>query len=290
MCASQRRASRGFTLLEVLVAISILGLGLTVILSSQVGLFSSSQRAENLSLATHLARCRMNETEVELLKDGYPIIEESKDEGPCCEDESESRFDCKRLIQRIELPQPAGTGADGGTEPGSAPGAVDGGAINAFGPNPFAPGAGGADPMAALGPLGALASIQQSGGQALSGASSLGNFLGGGSGEAAAAAQGLVPMLMGMVYPDLKRMLEASIRKITITVHWKEGRNERELAVTQFVANPMQGGLDPNAAKGLEALDNAAGAFGPALSGAQSGSSSSQTGTGTSTTTPGSSQ
>ena len=105
----QRRA--GFTLLEVLVAVSILGLGLTVILSSQVGLFSSSQRAENLSLATHLARCRMNETEVELLKEGYPVIDETKDEGSCCEDESESRFRCSWLIQRIELPQPAGEGA-----------------------------------------------------------------------------------------------------------------------------------------------------------------------------------
>jgi hypothetical protein len=50
-------------------------------------------------------------------------------------------------------------------------------------------------------------------------------------------------------------MLEASIRKVTVTVTWKEGNNERDLVVTQFVANPMQGGLDPNAAKGLEALD-----------------------------------
>ena len=34
--------SRGFTLLEVLVAVSILGLGLTVILSSQASLFATS--------------------------------------------------------------------------------------------------------------------------------------------------------------------------------------------------------------------------------------------------------
>lgn len=263
---SRRRHQRaGFTLLEVLVAVSILGLGLTVILSSQVGLFSSSQRAENLSLATHLARCRMNETEVELLRDGYPIIEETKDEGPCCEEESESRFRCSRLIQRIELPQPAGGDADGGAPPGAALGGDAGGGGLNLTSTPL--GGGGLDALAGLGPLGALASIPQSGGQALSGADSLGGFMG----EAAAGGtEGLVSMLMGMVYPDLKRMLEASIRKVTITVEWKEGRNERELKVTQFVANPMQGGVDPNAAEGLEALDNAANLFGG--SGTQSGS------------------
>ena len=267
----QRRA--GFTLLEVLVAVSILGLGLTVILSSQVGLFSSSQRAENLSLATHLARCRMNETEVELLKEGYPVIDETKDEGSCCEDESESRFRCSWVIQRIELPQPAGEGADGGLDL-STPGG-DAGALGALAGGALS-GGGGLDALAGLGPLGALASIPQSGGQALSGADSLGGFM---SGAAAGGTDGLVSMLMGMVYPDLKRMLEASIRKVTVTVHWKEGRNERELKVTQFVTNPMQGGIDPNAAKGLEALDNAANLFG---GGTQSGTG---TGTGTSTGT-----
>lgn len=268
----QRRA--GFTLLEVLVAVSILGLGLTVILSSQVGLFSSSQRAGNLSLATHLARCRMNETEVELLKEGYPVIDETKDEGPCCEEESESRFRCSWVIQRIELPQPAGEG-DGGVDPAAALGGDAGalGPLGALAGNPMA--GGGLDALSGLGPLGALASLPQSGGDAP--ADSLGGIMGK---AAAGGTEGIVSMVMGMVYPDLKRMLEASIRKVTVTVHWKEGRNERELQVTQFVTNPMQGGVDPNAAKGLEALDNAAGLFGGAATGTQSGS-----GTGSGTTT-----
>ncbi|HEY6559788.1 MAG TPA: type II secretion system protein [Polyangiaceae bacterium] len=276
---SRRRRRAGFTLLEVLVAVSILGLGLTVILSSQVGLFSSSQRASNLSLATHLARCRMNETEVELLKDGYPIIEETKDDGPCCEEESESRFRCKRLIQRIELPQPAGDGADGGVNMGGSAG--DAGAGLNLTATPTA--GGGLDALSGLGPLGALASIQQSGGQALEGKDSFGSFMG----EAAAGGtEGLVSMLMGMVYPDLKKMLEASIRKVTITVEWKEGRAKRELAVTQFVANPMQGGIDPNAAQGLEALDS----LGGLLGGAASGSGSDTSGTSPGSNTPGSPQ
>ncbi|MCA9646751.1 MAG: hypothetical protein KC492_38960, partial [Myxococcales bacterium] len=54
-------------------------------------------------------------------------------------------------------------------------------------------------------------------------------------------------------------MLEASIRRVTVTVVWKEGKNRRELSAVQFVTNPQQGGLDPNAAAGLEGLEDLAG-------------------------------
>ena len=43
---NEARARTGFTLLEVLVAVAILGLGLTVILSSQAGLFASAEPRE----------------------------------------------------------------------------------------------------------------------------------------------------------------------------------------------------------------------------------------------------
>lgn len=220
-------ARRGFTLLEVLVAIAILGLGLTVILSSQVGLFSSSQRAENLSLAVNLLRCRMSETELELLKNGYPLIDQN-DEGPCCEDEFDKSFRCAWKIERIELPQPTDlqTLGDGGMGDG-------------------------------LGPLGALQEIQQTNGAALGDNPDLGDLGSLMGGAAAGGTESMAPLVMGLVYPDLKPMLEASIRKVTVIVSWKEGSNERELAATQYVTNPMQGGLDPNAAEGLDAIDDA---------------------------------
>jgi general secretion pathway protein I len=50
-------------------------------------------------------------------------------------------------------------------------------------------------------------------------------------------------MVMGMVYPSLKPMLEASIRRLTVTVSWNEGVRTRDLAVTQFIAYPQVGGL-----------------------------------------------
>jgi hypothetical protein len=56
-------------------------------------------------------------------------------------------------------------------------------------------------------------------------------------------AGALAPMAMSMVYPQLKGMLEASIRKVTVQVVWKDGSAERDLTVTQYLTNPQQGGL-----------------------------------------------
>ena len=64
------RQTRGFTLLEVMVATAILGLGLTAILSAQAGAFATAAHARNLSVATTLARCKMGEIEEHLYRDG----------------------------------------------------------------------------------------------------------------------------------------------------------------------------------------------------------------------------
>jgi hypothetical protein len=56
-------------------------------------------------------------------------------------------------------------------------------------------------------------------------------------------AAGIGAMVMGLVYPDLKPMLEASIRKVTVTVAWAEGSSEKDFSVTQYVTDPQQGGL-----------------------------------------------
>lgn len=88
-----------------------------------------------------------------------------------------------------------------------------------------------------------LTGLNKPGGQALGVKSSptdLAKTLGG-----AASPMSLAPMMMSMVYPTLKPMLEASIRKVSLTVSYKEGKFERELLVTQYVTNPQQGQLDP---------------------------------------------
>ena len=52
-------------------------------------------------------------------------------------------------------------------------------------------------------------------------------------------------------------MLEASIRKVTVTVSWKEGKQDRQLEVVQYVTNPTQGQMDEEAADLSEAMGGA---------------------------------
>ncbi len=230
----RRASSPGFTLLEVMVAIAILGLSLSVILSSQVGLFSSVQRTQNLTLATGLARCRMSEVEVELLEKGFQLLDVTE-EGACCEDEEDRAFACEWRVERVELPEITelatlageGTGEDGSGDP-----------------------------------LSKLLELKDKGKDGLTtmggtGVPDLGSVVGAFGEDPTAGMQGIATSLMGLVYPNLKPMLEASIRRVTITVTWQEGVRERSLVLSQFVTRPEEG-LDPLAEAELRALSDAA--------------------------------
>ena len=213
-----RRHHRAFTLLEVLVAIAILGLGLTVILSSQAGLFSSASRGEHLTVAGNLLRCKMSEVELEIAQKGFSLTDEN-DEGACCDDESEG-FSCAWKIERVELP-----------------------------PLPESSGDGGVGDPASMGPLDALANLQSTQGASLGD-----NPTPAGLAEqlSPSGGSGIEGIVMGFVYPSLKPMLEASIRRVTIKVTWKEGQRERELEATQFLTRPQEGELGTADQLGLD--------------------------------------
>lgn len=78
--------SRGFTLLEVMIALAILGMGLAVLLQAQASSLSSAGRSRDLTVATLLARGKMIDIEKELFDEGFTqgeVVEEGDfgDEG-----------------------------------------------------------------------------------------------------------------------------------------------------------------------------------------------------------------
>lgn len=218
-----RRRARGFSLLEVMVAIAILGLTLTVVLSAQGGLAASNRSASNMGTASSLGRCKMTEIEEKMLKFGFPEIDQIDQEVSCCEDEDREGFTCDARVEKIELPN---------FQDGNSLG--DGGALT----GPFA--------ASSNTPFGAL-SANPAGGAGLNldvdaGLQGIGSQLtqqfGGGAG-----VDGLLSMVMGILYPSIKPMFEASIRRVTVTVKWKEGPNAREVAMIQYLTNPQRGGF-----------------------------------------------
>ena len=95
---------RGFTLLEVMIAIAILGLSLTAIFSSEVGAANVALRARRQNVAATLARCKMGEIEELIAVEGLPAIEK-KDTDNCCDHAPVDGFECEWIVERIILPE-----------------------------------------------------------------------------------------------------------------------------------------------------------------------------------------
>lgn len=213
----------GFSLLEVMVAIAILGLGLTAILSAQAGSFASATQARSMSLATGLARCKMLELEQKMQKDGFPEIDQD-DSGPCCDSDERETMRCTWRIEKPMLPEPglgqldlnAGLNLSGGSSNSGAPSGL--GALASL--------AGGMGANSGSNPLGDLPS---SGGKIGDVASGVTGMLG-----AAGGIDGIVGMLMNLVYPTLKKYFEAGTRRLVVTVHWADGNRDRTLEIMQW--------------------------------------------------------
>jgi general secretion pathway protein I len=203
-----------------MVAIAILGLTLTVVLSAQGGLAASNRSAANMGQAAHLGRCKMTETEERLLKLGYQEIDQIDTDTVCCENGTPEGFSCDIKVEKVVLPNFNPSGNDAGAL---------GGILGAGSGTPGSP------PLDLTGD-GGLQSL----GSTLQG--QLGAGLPGAPGGGA-GAEGMLNMVMGIIYPSIKPMYEASIRRVSVMVKWKEGPNQRELPLVQFVTNPQRGGF-----------------------------------------------
>jgi general secretion pathway protein I len=232
------RKRRGFSLLEVLMAVALFGAVVTTILSAQAGLVAGNRAAANMSQAIEVARCRMSELEEKQLKLGYPEIEEKDSSQFCCDDKEIPGFLCQWRVERVLLPQATSLASDAGLSSVLGGGMdLDAGAIGSL-----AAGMGTslATPIGTMmsNPLGGAQLDLDSGLQNIG--QSLGQSFGGGGG---AGVQGLLTLVFSLVYPSLKPLLETAIRRVTVVVTWKEGKNDRDFTLVQYITNPSQAGL-----------------------------------------------
>jgi general secretion pathway protein I len=261
------RARRGFTLLEVMVALALLGLALTVLMKSTANNIFSAEQAHLMGVVTDLSRGKMYDAEERLLKEGY-IDTTQKDQGTF-EAEGFPNIKWEWKAEAVELPsfddlqamakgkmmKKMGSGAGSGSGSGQGSGFGSG----------LGSGVGSAvDPLAGFqnsalgGMLGMLG-----GGFGMGGGSSAG---GGGAGAAGAS------FIQGY-YTMVQQVLKASIRKVTLNVTYQVLGSDRELKTVAFFTDPagMDKAMGALGAFDLDGTDPGAGA------GSGSGSGSNRT-------------
>jgi len=205
------RRARGFTLLEVMIALALLGFALTVLIKSAAGNIFNAQQAHMMGVATDLARGKMYELEEKLLKDGFSDTEQHE-EDQAFTDEGWPQVKYSYKIVEVELPswdalqalaqgQAKGSGA---AISGSGQGSGEGGFANS-----------------ALG--GMLSQFSGFGGA--------GAGAGKGSADIAAAAGGA--FVQGQ-YTMFQQILKVSIRKVSLTLKWQVMGSDRDMTVVAF--------------------------------------------------------
>ena len=103
----------GFTLLEVMIAVLILGISMSSLFSAQATAIAINNYIRYTTVAGELARCKMSELELQFLKEGFEEAEfEDWEEGSCCElrdeviamEEDTDKFQCRWKIESVKLP------------------------------------------------------------------------------------------------------------------------------------------------------------------------------------------
>ena len=222
------RRPRGFTLMEVMIGLALLGVALTVLIKSAAGSIFSARQAQMMGVATDLSRGMMYEIEEKLLKDGFTETDQSEGDigepekgssassdakarsGKCFEDEGWPNICYAYRVEQVELPsieelqrmaqgRAQGSGSAGS---GSGSGEEEGGFENSA--------------------LGGMLSM-------------MGGFGGGGGGAGGGDiedAQGA--SFLQSQYSMVQQVLKVSIRKVTLVVWWDVMGRTRDLKTVAF--------------------------------------------------------
>ncbi|HEY3585790.1 MAG TPA: prepilin-type N-terminal cleavage/methylation domain-containing protein [Myxococcaceae bacterium] len=238
---------RAFTLLEVVVALAILGLALMAIFDLNSGAVASHAYAKRITIATMLARSKMTDIEQDLYDKGFDaddreIQGDFRPEGweaytwtaQILTPRTTELSPDKLLEMLFNLP----TGPDGAAGLASLLGGGRDGGV------------GGA--LSSLSSSGALAGLQQT-------LTSQSGPTAGALGPGATAASGLSALgpfgaLAQTQMQQLLTQIQQSVREVHLTVSWKEGKKTESIDVVNDVFSLRQGS-DRNGTPGA-ALSN----------------------------------
>jgi general secretion pathway protein I len=202
-----RRA--GLTLVEVMIALAILGMALVLLIKSVATNIAASSSSYYMGVVADLSRGKMYDLEEQLLDEGFQ--EGVQEEEGDFDDEGYPRIKWKAIIEPAELPtyDKLMALANGGAGAGSGSGGEDG------------------DGTAATD------KFQSS---ALGGMMSM---FGGGGGDAADSAQGAqTGGFIQAQYTLIQNVLKASVRKITLTVSWSTGIHDEQVDFILYITDP----------------------------------------------------
>jgi general secretion pathway protein I len=213
-----RTPNQGFTLLEVIVAMAILGLALMAIFQLNAGAIAMHAYSKKLTVASLLARSKMTDVEQDLYDKGFAADDEEKNGDFSDEGWSSFKWRARILAPRTQWVSPEqligaifnipmGSGKDGA----SALSSLFGGGSSSSSKSPSststttAP-SGPTSAMGALGALGPMASLLQ--GQ----------------------------------FTQMVDQLTKTVREVHLTVSWPEGSNTETLELVTHVVSLGPGG------------------------------------------------
>ena len=100
----KRIRNHGFTLIEVMFALALLGFALVVLIRSSSSSIFNAEQAHMLGVATDLGRGEMYEIEEQLLKDGFSDTDQSQDDWKGFDDQGWPQIKYSYKVEAVEMP------------------------------------------------------------------------------------------------------------------------------------------------------------------------------------------
>jgi general secretion pathway protein I len=225
----------GFTLLEVTVALAILGLGLVAVVDLNAGAMRLHEESEQITIATELARSKLVDLEERMNQEGFSDFDKEID--GTFEEEGRPEISWKAEIVKPDLTR----STDQLTQ--MITGAMGGGATGGQGGSATGPLAGLLGGAALTPPAGSQNSPSYTGGAPAPTTTGLTGLLGG-------AATGLIQSQV----EGLVQQIQKGVREVRLSVSWKAGTRDEGFTITthMVVLNPTGAGITtvPNQANG----------------------------------------